>query len=74
MQAYGAGAIAHLNDELAGRRPSLEELAATRRLSVGASPLYHLVEYAHDINVPDDVFDSPAIQELQELGVDMVSM
>lgn len=74
MQAYCDGALAHVNDHSSHRIPDLEEMVLTRRESAGVSPLYHLVEYAHDIHLPDEIFDNPVIQELEVLGMDMVSM
>lgn len=74
MQAYCVGALKHVDDELTNRVPSLEEMILIRRRSAGVSPLYYLVEYAHRIKLPDYVFRHPIIQELQSLGIDMVSM
>lgn len=37
-------------------------------------PLYHLVEYAHNLDVPNEVFNDPHVHELETLGMDMVSM
>lgn len=54
--------------------PTLEEIILVRRESAGVAPLYHLVEYAHELNVPDEVFSDPQIRELEVLGSDMVSM
>lgn len=74
MQAYCRGALTHVDNHAFFRTPSLEQLIHTRRDSAGVSPLYHLVEYAHDLNIPDKVFDSPVIRELEILGMDLVSM
>jgi len=74
MKAYSRGAVTQVEGLVAGRTPSLEEMLQTRRLSSGVSPLFHLVEYGHCIQLPDRVFDDPALQELQDLGIDFVSM
>ena len=74
MQSYCDGAVSHVNDHSDHRIPQLEEMIKTRQESAGVSPLYHLAEYAHDIRLPDWVFDDPVIQELETLGIDMVSM
>lgn len=63
-----------VSDRLGNRLPSLEEMLAIRRNSAGCRPLYPLVEYAHGLQLPDEVFDNPSIQELEDLGVDMVVM
>ncbi|KAH7219711.1 isoprenoid synthase domain-containing protein [Fusarium oxysporum] len=49
-----------------------QEMLDTRRLSSGVTPLYHLIEYAHDIKLPDEVFENPIIQRLELLGADFV--
>ncbi|KAF7563563.1 hypothetical protein G7046_g584 [Stylonectria norvegica] len=74
MHAYATGALAHVDDQSADRTPSLEEMIVTRRTSAGVSPIYHLVEYAHGLIVPDYVFQDTVIQELESLGMDMVSI
>ncbi|KAF5606173.1 presilphiperfolan-8-beta-ol synthase [Fusarium subglutinans] len=52
--------------------PSIQEMLDTRRLSSGVTPLYHLIEYAHDIKLPDEVFENPIVQKLELLGADFV--
>jgi hypothetical protein len=74
MGSYCSGALKHVNDTSSQRIPTLEEMVMLRRESAGVSPLYHLVVYAHDLKVPEEVFDDPSIQELETLGIDMVSM
>lgn len=74
MHSYSAGVLRHVQDASSNHVPTLEEIILVRRESAGVSPLYHLVEYAHDLNVPDEVFDDPDIRELEVLGSDMVSM
>lgn len=74
MQGYCRGALVQIDNQFAGKRPTLEEIAMIRRESAGCKPLYHLVEYAHCLRVPDEVFDHPVIQELENIGMDMVAM
>lgn len=74
MQQYARGVMAHVNGSLSFQGPTLEEKIKTRRESAGASPLYHLAEYCHDLKIPDEVFDSPVIRKLETLGQDMVFM
>lgn len=72
MQHYTLGVADHVEHFTTNRIPSLEEMLQTRQLSVGVTPLYHLVEYAHGIQLPDEVFEHPAIQILERLGADFV--
>lgn len=74
MRSYSAGALRHVQDASSHHVPTLEEIFLVRRESAGVTPLYHLVEYAHDLNVPYEVFNDPDIRELEVLGSDMVSM
>lgn len=74
MRGYCIGALKQVSDLFDHHTPSLEELVMIRRESAGCRPLFHLVEYAHHLQVPDEVFEDPVIQELEILGVDMVSM
>ncbi|RFU80025.1 terpene synthase [Trichoderma arundinaceum] len=74
MQGYCQGALAQIDNQISERHPSLEEIVAIRRESAGCKPLYHLVEYAHRLRVPDNVFDNPVVQELENLGMDMVAI
>lgn len=74
MRSYSAGVLSHVQDISSNYVPTLEEIIMVRRESAGIAPLYQLVEYAHDLNVPDEVFNDPKIQELEVLGSDMVSM
>ena len=62
--------ISHVGDQT----PSLEKMIEIRRESAGAAPLYHLVEYAHGLQLPEKVMQDSAIRELEVLGMDMVFM
>ncbi|KAL7928555.1 isoprenoid synthase domain-containing protein [Trichoderma chlorosporum] len=74
MQGYCRGALEQIENQFSGKNPTLEEITIIRRESAGCRPLYHLVEYAHQLRVPDEVFDHPTIQELENLGMDMVAI
>ncbi|KAK1984687.1 terpene synthase metal binding domain-containing protein [Colletotrichum cereale] len=72
MELYAEGVARHIETFTSHRHPSLQDMLQTRRLSVGVAPLYHLVEYAHSLQVPDEVFEDPAIQALERLGADFI--
>ncbi|KFA47801.1 hypothetical protein S40293_09042 [Stachybotrys chartarum IBT 40293] len=74
MAKYCSGALTHVEDQFTERRPTLEEMVLTRRESAGVSPLYHLVEYAHDLHVPEEAFNDPLVQELEILGMDLIAI
>jgi hypothetical protein len=72
MQHYTAGVANHVEHFTSNHIPSPQEMLETRQLSVGVAPIYHLVEYAHNLNIPEKVFESPTIQTLERLGADFV--
>jgi hypothetical protein len=74
MEKYCLGAVKQVENTSTQSIPTLDEMVLIRRESAGVSPLYHLVEYAHNLKVPDEAFDSPIIQEMEVLGMDLVSM
>ncbi|KAL7816077.1 isoprenoid synthase domain-containing protein [Trichoderma aethiopicum] len=74
MQGYCRGALTHIDHQFSGKIPTLEEVTMIRRESAGCRPLFYLVEYAHRLRVPDEVFEHPIIQELEDLGQDMVAI
>ncbi|KAM0343769.1 hypothetical protein ACHAPU_008196 [Fusarium lateritium] len=72
MKDYTDGVVHHVKSFATNSIPSIEEMLKTRQLSSGVTPLYHLVEYAHGIKLPNEVFENPIIQNLERLGVDFV--
>ncbi|KAL5615745.1 hypothetical protein FOBRF1_004493 [Fusarium oxysporum] len=72
MKQYTDGVVHHVKQFSTNSIPSIQEMLDTRRLSSGVTPLYHLIEYAHDIKLPDEVFENPIIQRLEILGADFV--
>ncbi|KAJ4267010.1 hypothetical protein NW762_003108 [Fusarium torreyae] len=72
MKHYTDGVVHHVEHFSSNRIPSIQEMLETRRLSSGVTPLYHLIEYAHDIELPDEVFEDAVIQTLERLGADFV--
>lgn len=43
-------------------------------MSIGAFSMYPLVEFAYDLNIPDEVFLHPAIQALQNLVAELTML
>lgn len=74
MEIYSQGVLLHLDDHFDNQIPTPEQMIEIRRKSAGSGPLYHLVEYAHRLNIPDEVFENPIIKELEDLGMEMVGM
>ncbi|KAI1744807.1 isoprenoid synthase domain-containing protein [Xylaria scruposa] len=72
MADYCAGALIQVEDFSTHKIITPDEMLERRQLSAGVSPLFSLVEYAHALRVPDFVFEHPAIQEIERLGIDFV--
>lgn len=72
MASYCAGILEHVQDFAADRIPTILEMLETRRRSIGAFPMYQLVEVAYDLKIPDEVFLHPTIQTLEKLGAELI--
>lgn len=72
MHLYTTGVAEHVSAFTGTHVPSIDTMLHTRQLSVGVAPLYHLVEYAHSLVLPDEVFENPVIQTLERLGAELV--
>ena len=72
MTNYCAGTLRQVRDCSDDHVQQPEEMLATRRSSIGAWPLYALIEYGYELSLPDFVFEHPLIQKIEELGVDFV--
>ncbi|KAI1871869.1 hypothetical protein JX265_005855 [Neoarthrinium moseri] len=72
MAHYCHGALVQVEDCSKKRRLSPEQVLERRQLSAGVGPIYPLIEYAHELHIPDYVFKHPVIQEIEQLGTDFV--
>ncbi|KAE8326568.1 isoprenoid synthase domain-containing protein [Aspergillus sergii] len=63
-------------ERLLGEYPTLDEMLTLRRQSAGVSPLFALVEYVtaygHKLHIPDSVFETRSIKEIERIGIDLV--
>ncbi|KUJ11138.1 putative pentalenene synthase [Mollisia scopiformis] len=72
MELYCEGIIAHVGHFFQHKIPSLEEYMAVRRRGVGVLPVFALMEYAHNIKIPENIYNSTAMRELRRIGIDVV--
>ncbi|PLB43914.1 terpene synthase metal binding domain protein [Aspergillus steynii IBT 23096] len=56
----------------ASKIPTIDRLIELRRGSIGATPIFALVEYAYDLELPDSVMQHPIIEKLGEIITDIV--
>lgn len=74
MTSYCAGVFQHVEDHTSDRTPSIADMLETRRQSIGVFPMYPLIEFAYNLDLPDQVFLDPAIQALENLGAEFVML
>ena len=72
MQDYCQGALQQVQDSSTSHLRDPEDLLTIRRSSIGAQPLYALVEFGHQLDIPKAVFDHSLIQQIRVLGVDLI--
>jgi hypothetical protein len=53
--------------------PDLESYIALRRDTSGCKPCWALIEYANNLDIPDDVMEHPIIRDLGEAANDLVT-
>ncbi|KAM4058735.1 terpene synthase metal binding domain-containing protein [Hirsutella rhossiliensis] len=75
MEHYRHGVLTQVGRAARGDTPNkLEEMLRTRTQSIAGWPMYVLVEYAHGLNIPSDVFEHEVIKDLQQLAFDMIAI
>ena len=72
MQDYCRGALQQVQDCSTSHSRDPEDLLTVRRSSIGAQPLYALVEFGHQLDIPDVVLNHSLIQQIRVLGVDLI--
>ncbi|KAJ7315780.1 isoprenoid synthase domain-containing protein, partial [Mycena albidolilacea] len=60
-------------DRATGVIPDLESYIALRRDTSGCKPSFVLIEYANNLDFPDDVMEHPLIASLGEVANDLVT-
>jgi hypothetical protein len=72
MQEYCEGALQQVQDCSMDNTRDIENLLIIRRLSIGAEPLYALVEFGHQLEIPDYVLENDTIKQIRLTGVDII--
>ncbi|KAJ7666107.1 isoprenoid synthase domain-containing protein [Mycena polygramma] len=60
-------------DRTAGAIPDLESYIALRRDTSGCKPSFVLIEYANNLDIPDEVMEHPLVASLGEAANDLVT-
>ncbi|THU75845.1 terpenoid synthase, partial [Dendrothele bispora CBS 962.96] len=70
---YFQSASEQARDREAGVIPDLESYIALRRDTSGCKSTFALIEYANNLNIPDEVMEHPMIRSLDEACNDLVA-
>jgi hypothetical protein len=72
LQDYCHGALQQVRDCSTSTSRDLEDLLAVRRSSISVLPLYALVEFGHQLDLPERLFEHASIQQIRALGLDII--
>jgi hypothetical protein len=70
LELYCNGAVQQVVDSSDNRLPTVQEMMDTRRDSIASLPFFALMEYAEGINLPEEVFEHPAMKQLHRVATD----
>jgi len=59
-------------DRASGEIPDLEAYIALRRDTSSCKPCWALIEYANNLDIPDEIMDHPVVRSLGEAANDLV--
>lgn len=74
MKRYCAGTLPQVQHTTLSDPPHVGEVLLRRRQSVFVLTLFALVEFAHDIGLPDEVYDEDLMRDIRALGVDITML
>ena len=74
MNEYCNGVLRQVHPVGVAEPYSVGKMLALRRLTIGVRPLFPLIEYACQLTIEQHIFTDPAIVQLHELIVDIVSL
>jgi hypothetical protein len=72
MKQYCAGTLAQVQQATLLGLKHADDVFLRRRQSVCVLPLFALVEFAHDIDLPDEVHARDEMKDIRALGVDII--
>jgi len=71
MKQYCEGTLAQVQQVTLHDLPHAEDVFLRRGQSVCVLPLFALVEFAHGIDVPDEVYNTDDMRDIRALGIDI---
>ena len=74
MEDYCVGTLDQVSSVEMSTEPSLEQMLLLRRKSVCVASLFALVQFGHEITLPDFVLEDARIREIETIGIDLTLM
>ncbi|KAL8729914.1 MAG: hypothetical protein Q9181_004840 [Wetmoreana brouardii] len=74
MNDYVDGVVGQVNIVCSAEQSDEQNFLALRRKTIGAGPCFALIEYFYGLDLPDEVFEHPAVQRLDELARELIVM
>lgn len=74
MEQYCSGTLAQVQQATISDLSSIHEVLLRRRQSVCVLPLFALVEFAQDIDLPDEVYNESTMEDIRTLGIDITML
>lgn len=72
MVDYMNGVVGQVDAVCSGEQLDEQQFLAMRRQSIGAGPCFALIEYFYYLDLPDEVFEDPAVQRLDRIAREMI--
>lgn len=74
MEQYCTGTLAQVQQATLSDLSSIHEVLIRRRQSVCVLPLFVLVEFAYDLDLPDEVYNKGIMGDIRALGIDLTML
>ncbi|MCJ1263853.1 hypothetical protein MMC22_003723 [Lobaria immixta] len=72
MRDYCNGALDQVQTQVQRVVLDPKNFLETRRQSVGVTPLFAMIEYFYDLDLPNEVFEHPSMIEMEKVATDFV--
>ncbi|MCJ1269147.1 hypothetical protein MMC22_009036 [Lobaria immixta] len=72
MRDYSNAALDQVQNQAQRTVLDPKSLLETRRQSIGVTPLFAMIEYFYDLDLPDEVFEHPSMIEMEKVATDFV--
>jgi hypothetical protein len=73
LAGFFQGVTQECRDRKSGSLPDLESYILLRRDTSGCKPCFVLIEYANNLDIPDDVLEDPILNDIIGAANDFIS-